>query len=510
MEAVSARHEGNLHGTLRPFDPRQAVSVQVVVDESVASAPAVQHTAWMLVNLLARAEGIVSRIDVLAPDTVVVHDRTIPFGADERLAHRLVEGGSLIGVVPVTADSGGPYDRTIVVGRAHPARPLNGDDLVAIGAGWWGGVALGAANVQREWEHISVDRHEPIGPYIAATLSAADVFLRVRDPRAAATTSFTHGWDAWRGVPVAAPSDLGPPVSGIQLDSVGLAGVGAVGAAWMHTIWACRGVSGRVLAVDADQKGVSRSNLNRGLLFRREDVDAEKASTAAAATPGDVSWVPHQGRFEAQTERPALLISAVDANTARDALQALYPAQTLSASTQDLRVEVTVGGEPGIGACLRCFNRPETRTSDDELRAHALGHEADVLGEIAAAIGTDVDDVRRRLSVPGCDAVTDRLLAQLRRRYGDDVAPARFAVGFVSAMAGVLLASETVRLHLDPASRPAGAALRTTFQFHRPDSPVNGCHRYARDHSCPKCAPEIPAMRIWRSRHKEWRDTAGA
>lgn len=505
MESVSSRHEGDLGGTLSTFDPSQAVTVQVAIDPDLADTPAVQHTAWMLINLLARGEGIVSRIHLVCPTKSDARPRTIPFGQATMLHERLLEAGSAIGVAPVTDDTG-PVDRVIVIGRRHPTRPIETTDLIAFGAGWWGGVTFGVPAAPSSWEAADAVRGEPFGPYIAACLAAADVFLRIRDPRRIDVTVGLHGWNAWTAESEPAPNQSGPVLSNIALDGVSLAGVGAVGAAWMHTLWATPGVSGRVMAVDADNEGISISNLNRGLLFRRADLGAEKAATAAAAARG-VDWIPVQGRFEEQHPRPALVISAVDTNTARDALQAQYPAQTLSASTQDLRAEVSVAGTPGIGACLRCFNPPERAVSDAELRERAQHDTPDLAEELAQAIGTDSADVQRRLTAPGCDVISERMLAQLRSHYGEDAAPARFAVGFVSAMAGVLLAADTLRLYIDPSSRPTGATARTTFQFHRPDSPVNSTRPYPRDAACPKCAPDSPALAPWRTKHENWLPT---
>lgn len=502
MESVSSRHAGDLGGTLGSFDPSQAVTVQIAIDPDLAHTPAVQHAAWMLVNLLARAEGIVAAIRVVPDPDVPVRERTIPFGTAGHLHDRLAEAGTAIGVVPVTLGIA-PADRVIVVGHRHPTTDEDSTALIALGAGWWGGVAFGPVRAAA-WADVDAARDEPIGPYIAASLAAADVFLRIRDPRAAEISADRYGWNAWTSQPDNIPSQLGPGVRDVVLDSVGLAGVGAVGAAWMHTVWATSSVTGGVLAVDADAEGVSISNLNRGLLFCRKHLSAPKAATAAAVAAGSVEWDPRQGYFETEQPRPALLISAVDTNNARDALQALYSAQTLSASTQDLRAEVSVAGSPGVGACLRCFNTPEPTLSDSQLRARARHGGHAIIRELSEEIGVDTDDVQRRLDTPGCDTISDRMLTQLRAKYGQDAAPARFAVGFTSAMAGVLLAAETFRLFLDPTSRPLAASARTTFQFRRPASPLNGTRAYPRDQACPKCAPTTPAMAIWRARHEKW------
>src|SRR4029079_10317437 len=63
MDRVSDRHEGDLGGRLDPFDASRPAVVRVTVPGDVAASAACQHTAWMLLNLLARADGIVDRIE---------------------------------------------------------------------------------------------------------------------------------------------------------------------------------------------------------------------------------------------------------------------------------------------------------------------------------------------------------------------------------------------------------------------------------------------------------------
>jgi hypothetical protein len=272
----------------------------------------------------------------------------------------------------------------------------------------------------------------------------------------------------------------------------------------MATLWATPGLSGTIAVVDSDARGVSTSNLNRGLLFRRSDIDLQKADVAAAAVKGSIDWRPLNGRFESSDVRPSVLVSAVDTNTARDAIQSRYPARTLSGSTRDLRAETMVGGRPGVGACLRCHNPLETEVSDAQLRARVEKEGAGVLEELALGLGISVEELQGRLEAPGCDAISDRLLTQLRAKYGDDTVPARFAVGFTSAMAGILLAAETLRLVMGGHDGASIEGKRVTFQFRRPDSPVNGSRTYPRDAGCPKCDPAAPSHEIWAGRYDGW------
>jgi hypothetical protein len=110
------------------------------------------------------------------------------------------------------------------------------------------------------------------------------------------------------------------------------------------------------------------------------------------------------------------LISAVDTNLARKALQGRYPPMILSGSTLDLRAEVLRAGPPGVGACLRCYNPPEALHGDDDLRARARagGHETALA--LAAEAGVTKADVQQWLDRGDCGEVGARLLESLRLR----------------------------------------------------------------------------------------------
>jgi molybdopterin/thiamine biosynthesis adenylyltransferase len=468
---------------------------------SGASGPyaATQHAAWMTLSLLCRAEGIVSRIELNCPPGIAIQVNTVPFGQADDFRTRLFEAIREIDIVPIElVDGEGSVDREIFI-NAVPESMTNSSIMVT-GAGWWGGAAFATAP-PTEWTNADLHNQLPIGPYIAATFAVADVYLQIRDPRTV-TPSRAYGWDAWSSIPSAVPA-AGPTPFTLDLSGIALAGVGAVGTAWMATLWATPGLSGTIAVVDSDTQGVSTSNLNRGLLFRRSDIDLQKADVAAAAVEGSIEWRPLNGRFESSDVRPSILVSAVDTNTARDAIQARYPARTLSGSTRDLRAETMVGGRPGAGACLRCHNPIEAEVSDAQLRARIEQEGVGVLKELARGLGISIEQLQNRLETPGCDAISDRLLTQLRAEYGDDTVPARFAVGFTSAMAGILLAAETLRLVMGEKAASIESK-RVTFQFRRPDSAVNGSRTYPREAGCPKCDPNAPSHGIWAGRYDRW------
>jgi hypothetical protein len=63
-----------------------------------------------------------------------------------------------------------------------------------------------------------------------------------------------------------------------------------------------------------------------------------------------------------------MLLSAVDTNASRRAIQGLYPPRLLSASTHDMRAELLRCDPRAQTACIHCYNPVRDGTSDDQLR----------------------------------------------------------------------------------------------------------------------------------------------
>lgn len=501
MERISSRHEGDLKGRLAPIEVAQPVAVAVIVTPDAAPLAAHQHTAWMLVDLLARAESIVQAVRVVCPPAVPLAGRVVPLAARQApLGQALVQGGQAVGAVPVAlATSAEAGDVMLVVGaRLGADAPRSRWRRYVTGLGWWGGVSNQPVAVPADLQESPL----PFGPYTAAALAVAEVFLHVRLPRHPVPCGAPdYGWDCWSQKP-SRPAIAGAPaaVEGLDLSGTALAGVGAVGSTWAHALWAIPGLHGTVVLADADDKGVTVTNLNRCPPFGQQHLNQPKADSAAETLSDcTITWDPRNARFESLGITPNLLVSAVDTNRAREALQARYPARILSASTSDLRAEALRAGPPGVGACLRCYNVPEVFVGDDDLRAQARAGGEATVAALAAEHSVNPSEVHRWLDRGECGEVGTRLLAWLREQASGDTP--RFAVGFTSVMAGTLVAAETVKILLgQPLRAAAPEHNNVTFQFLKPTAPANSTGVLARDGACPACSPTNRAIEVWRRR----------
>lgn len=475
-------------------DASRPLRVIIDVDPTVTATAGVQHMVWLLVTLLTRAT-----TSVIASVGISVDDVSLRPGVDPAAPHG---DPSFVAALKSTADAFGPEASPVVdagdlaevdlilqigaANRAWPETPI----LHVTASGWAGAVAPDPGDLPR----LDVGEN-PFGPYVAACLAAGQAYMlaRVRDHRLEPVA--LNAWTlAQRTDRLAEVANVDPGQPAVALDHV-LAGAGAVGTALLLTLWAYLNASGIVRTADADEKGVDVTNLNRCLPFWWSDLGRPKAEVAAERLSGRHGLViePTIGRAETLVDAQTHLISAVDTPEARQALQDKYSASAVQASTSGLRLEV-LRVDPAAGtACLRCFNPPRSTTSDTDIRARVADMDDATIAAHAAAVGTDPDRIREWGRTGGCGQIGDALLDRLRPSDGG---AAQFSVGFMSVLAGILLAAQVVKDtsrrsgHIgDSAENIPLIGFEARFVMNLLD-PVNapaGVRRYGRDPHCPAC-----------------------
>jgi ThiF family protein len=499
MSDLADRHTGTLDGILSEIGKRTA-TVAVNLEPSTVEDLHVQHAAWMLTNLLARQKGVVAEVLVSGADSALLPrvQPGSPPGAS--LADALVNGGGAIGGVPVSQGDLSAADIILTIG---PGGPLSDGPPLGWrvhGEGLCGAIAAGPIAA-------AGGPALPFGPYVAACLAAGEVFRAVRIPsdRYEPTRRLSYSlWDHTTG-----PGEIhepGPPVGPLILD-FGMAGVGAVGTALAQTVWACPQLAGCAVIADADRDGIDTTNLNRCVIFNASHVGRLKASTAAEVLADcDIEWQAVDGPYDGDRlpRIPSLLVSAVDTNRSRHALQqAFWPGRLIAASTYALRAELLRCGPPGVGPCLCCHNPLEIDVPDDVHREQLRTMTKPQLAEFAAGVGHPVKHLRRWAQDGECGQAGDAALARLREQQ--DKPPAMFSVGFVSVLAGTMLAAQVLKEHAGHSVPLNDNAQSAKLQLVNPTVARNGLPTAVqRDPRCPACSPEGQAVAIWRERAASW------
>ncbi len=124
------------------------------------------------------------------------------------------------------------------------------------------------------------------------------------------------------------------------------------------------------------------------------------------------------------------------------------------------------------------------------------------LASFAEQIGRSPALVRRWAIEGGCSEVADSALRYMR---GQEEPPTVFAVGFVSCLAGVLLAGELIKEHRGRPGALDDTYQTAKFQFWNPTATANGRpQRVVRDPKCAACSPSAPGVVAWTQRALVW------
>ncbi|MFL5758976.1 MAG: ThiF family adenylyltransferase [Thermomicrobiales bacterium] len=463
---IAQRHRGTLGGRLS--EQHGLARVTISLDAVTSGTTVGQHLAWMLVNLLARQTEEVGTIEFDIPTGVTPIRHLSPLMPSDcaDLSDCLRSGIERVNPA-VLSRSDRPRTRISI--RIGPGPIGNGDlALVTTAIGW-------AGHVGSEITGELGSSDNPIGAYLAACLTAGEVFKFIRSSRPESTSSAQNVWlDALTlRVSSSPPESEGPRPAAIPPSAV-IVGAGAVANGLFQVLYALPQVTTSLILLDHDKEGITDSNLNRCVLFGLNQLGTLKASTAAHAFTGRSiivqpvtasfdDWYAFQG-----TPRLDLVISAVDRNRSRHAIQDALPRLVLGASTNEMRAQVNLYDVLAGGPCLRCRNRPEAVLPDASVIEGLRHLESSERAKKAAAHGVEPAALDTYLIDPvtHCGTISGTTL----QRFADVAEDAEWSVGFVSTLAGVLLAAEYLKRGVTEAEAMLTEMHNTfRFQFWRPE-----------------------------------------
>jgi len=265
-------------------------------------------------------------------------------------------------------------------------------------------------------------------------------------------------------------TDNAPMPAQVNFGESHLVGVGAVGAAFVYTLGHLPRSDGILHLIDND--GVDDPNLERYILMRKKDVDAKKTDVAEAALrsggPRGLSYPLSMQAFQQRHGHTQdLLITPVDSELGRRKLAAGLPGAVLNAATSGTSVTVSRHGFGNGKACLHCLYLPQIEEVTTEKRiAKDMGLAVREVEElIARNEGVSEELVRRVEKNLGIEAgkfqayVGKHLQSFYQRavcgeaRVSTPTGTIISPLAFISAAAGVLLATEYFKMHSPEVAR---------------------------------------------------------
>lgn len=478
-----------------------AKRVGVSISGALARGPEGQAMLWTACNLLCRLRGVVGELAVCVPAGV---DTAAPAAVPPPAPGRGDLGEALLGSLgacsrgcPVRLERGElerGLDAVVQLGTGSFSGTGAPFEVRAACAGWLAYVwrdtgpapavpasAAGAAGCN------------PFGAAAAACLSIGEVFkhlggLDTKRGRFAESLCFS-AYDLGAHERGSAPSNPALPPR-IDLGRLAVCGAGAVAHSFCQAIASLGGVRADLLIVDRSvnyvmgDETIEDSNLARYVMATGADVGRPKAEVLcervrasgvrAAFTDDGIEALAGRGGLSGEEH----VVSCVDNNRARHAIQGCMPRIIRGGSVHDLSSRVSVYDMAAGTACLRCENPVEAGESDEGVAGRLRGMGRDQRRAEAGRAGVDPGDLDRYLESPACGALSGDALRRLAA-----VLPPEFSVNFATMLSGTLLAAEAAKAAC-PSLRPAldGSAHSDMFYGF-----LSCRHRMSRTAPFPEC-----------------------
>ena len=344
----------------------------------------------------------------------------------------------------------GTHDVVLAIGADAPA--VDAPTIFAGCDGWLG--RIGTKSPCR-----TSDQGNPFGAGFAACLAAANLFRFLFLPEG------KHLLDEDISFPPDA--DMFPSLTAAALtEPLVLVGAGAVGnsAAWAL---ARTPFKGEIWLIDPET--IELSNLQRYVLCGRSDEDGVKVEIAAREFESALQPFPFHGTWASFLERHGFqwdrVLVALDSSHDRRAVQASLPRWIANAWTQMGDLRVSSHAFLGPGACLACLCLPtQVSASEDQVIADGLkipqkqtrvrfllgsgqGTDREICEAIATTWGIPASRLEPYVNRPIRDLWVEGVCGGGIIPLGEVGATPRelqAPLAFQSALAGVLLAFETV------------------------------------------------------------------
>lgn len=504
VDSELARKLGNRHLSPDPGEkllaPQLGVlrRVRIHASQQVAETLHGQQTLWFATNLVARQFGVIHELHIDVPN-VALNGNVALFGADQDLATTLCRTASLIAgeaLITRMSDSEAPVDAEIDIGADSRDKRAPFQTCV-LGKGW----SVFAGNP--EYAPLStLDAGNPFGPYFAACLGAGEVFKWIRGLRSGMGQFIERlmlslwdyrAYDQWEELP------LGELTTPHTLPAAYLIGAGAVGQALVACLAAAKDFHGYLTIIDHETID-GGSNINRYVLATLNDRGVAKSDLAArflrergwGVYPYNRNWPeyvfsptrvyqrPDLAHLE-QVYRYKLVLSCVDKNPARHAIQNFWPEYIIGGSTLGLGLAVAAYDMGSPYECLKCYNPlPQTSETIQELTKRFSKLSSEARRELAKRYGADVRAIEQYMNSPQCGSLGEQELG----KFSDMHTGPDWSVGFVSAAAGVILACQYVKHSIvGTASFPEEMGNTLRFSFLNP-YPAWSKHRRKVDCTC--------------------------
>lgn len=443
-------------------------SVGIKISTTCAKKRDGQILLWTLCNLLVRLKHTISAVQLIIPDDIeIVSDEILPLvETQSSLRKGVLESAKVVSRdCVVTAlesdDFSGALDVIVLVGQDTSTTFQSTHILRAFSSGWL------SFNGSYSWTpkiDVASESTNPFGALFSASIAAGEVFKHLGqlvEGKGSYISDLCWSSYSFKTVNYISEEDLekeNPEFPGeVNLNQQTLVGCGAVGNAFSQALLLIDNIIGDLTLVDlktrpnGKSETIEETNLNRYLFATPRDIGKFKASFLKSvfersATKLKIeSW---DNGFETfVNENPKYnfesVLSCVDNNTARHAIQEQIPRTILGASTNGMQIQLSLYDLALDGQCLKCYNDLILDDETDEqiisrLRAMSPVERANS----AEKVGIEPNHIEQFLGDPACGVLGYDSIQKFANKTESD---SEWAVSFVSSFSGFAMASELIK-----------------------------------------------------------------
>lgn len=418
-----------------------------------------QLLLWMTCNLICRLRKLVDKVEIHVPSSVKMSTPPyIPFGSTSSnlrasLSYALRLCARDCNVECIDDDLQSQFDAVIVIGQDTATCAKAGFVKSVACSGW-----LAYVGDRDDLCSLTLpDTNNPFGAFAAACLVVGEVFkyvCKMKPDKGEMIESLCFSaydlqchFKPWKNLE-------NPPLGNhVRLGNLHICGAGAVAHAFCQTLFPITGLNGNLFFIDrsadpnSPYEAITPTNLARYIMATNSDESSHKARLLADrmslnGISTDFSDDGVQTYINSNNTKFSHVISCVDNNAARHAIQYQIPKMIHGGSTSELRSQVSIYDLAYDECqCLKCYNDMEDTAIDDDPRKKLANMSVEERKVLAVERGVNPDIVEQYLRDPTCGSLGNDSI----QKFADTNNMSEFSVNFVSTLTGVLLAGEIVK-----------------------------------------------------------------
>ena len=439
--------------------PKEA-RIGIKISKKLAAHREGQLLLWMTCNLICRLRGTIKEVEICVPhDIEWSAPAYMPFGSassnlKDNLAHVLSSCARDCGIVFVNDDLHSHLDAIILIGRDTTTQAKAGFVRNVTCDGWM--AYIGSDKTFCDPEHHT-NSNNPFGAFAASCIIVGEIFkflLKIEPSKGNMITSLCFSSYEFRSDLKLWERPENPSLDkSVDLGQVHICGAGAVAHAFCQALFAINGLKGRLFLIDRSKdpnhtsETIESTNLARYIMASNHDEGKPKAELlaermSAMGIPVDFSDDGLASYVNNSNVRFSQVISCVDNNDARHAIQDQIPRVIHGGSISELRAQVSIYdlGHDSY-QCLKCYNPIEDGPSDSDTIERLKAMSSSQRSEESLKNDVEPQILEDYIQNPQCGEVDLTLFQRSPELHDGET----FSVNFVSALAGVLLAAEIVK-----------------------------------------------------------------